>query len=136
MTTSRAVRVADQVRRVLADLLREAGDKRLALVTVTEVRMSPDLKHARVFITSLDENERRATMRVLARAAPFLRRSLAGRAELRFTPELRFEYDATLEGGLRVERILDELHLDDRREGAEGDDGNAVDAPTDPAPDE
>jgi ribosome-binding factor A len=108
----RAARVADQIRRVLADRLREAGDRRLAHVTVTAVRLSPDLKHARVFVTTLDDNDRDATLAVLSRAAPFLRRSLARSAELRFTPELRFEYDHAVAHGLRVERILGELHQD------------------------
>lgn len=114
MTTARSVRVADQIRRILADLVREAGDPRLGFVTVTAVRLTPDLKCARVFFTSLDDVDRPGTLRVLGRAAAFLRRELARRAGLRFTPELRFEYDAAVEGGLRIERILGELHPDDR----------------------
>jgi ribosome-binding factor A len=82
-------------------------------VTVTDVRLSPDLKHAVVFVTTLDDAEHDRTLHALARAVPFLRRSLARRADLRFTPELHFRFDAAVEDGLRVERILGELQRHD-----------------------
>jgi ribosome-binding factor A len=125
VTTTRSARVADQIRRVLADLLRVAGDPRLGPVTVTDVRLSPDLKHAVVFVTTLDDAERDRTLHVLARAAPFLRRSLARRAGLRFTPELRFVFDEALLEGMRVEEILGELHRHDVAETSEASEDEA-----------
>jgi len=127
LTTSRSVRVADQVRRILADLVRQARDPRMGFVTVTAVRLTPDLKWARVFVTTLSDEDKPETLRVLTRAAPFLRRELAKQAGLRFTPTLRFEYDEAVEGGLRIQRILGELDLEGRDEENASPDATASD---------
>ena len=112
MKNHRPERVADQVRRLLGGLLREIRDPRIGLVTLTDVRLSPDLRHARVFVTILEQPDRDAALASLNGAAPFLRRSLARKAGLRFTPELKFFYDEGVDRGLRVEAILDDLRRD------------------------
>lgn len=110
MTGSRADRVADVVRRTLAQLLREElRDPRVGFVTLTGVKLSPDLRHALVFVTVLDRDDREGSLRALNRAVPFLRRSLARRGGLRFTPQLRFLYDDGVESGQRVEGILSRI---------------------------
>ena len=111
----RSERVAEQIRGVLAELIRdEIRDPRVGFVTLTGVALSPDLKQARVFVSRLgSEEERTATVEALNHAAPFLRRSLADRARLRFTPGLRFVSDATLERGSRVEALIQEIHAHD-----------------------
>ena len=107
--TRRADRVADEIRQALARILQaEMRDPRVGFVTLTDVELSPDLRHARVFVSFIGADADPA-LRVLRRAAPFLRRSLAREAGLRFTPELRFEIDASIDGGFRVDRILDEI---------------------------
>ena len=112
---SRPDRVADQIRSELADLLvREVHDPGIGFVTLTRVHVSPDLKNARVFYTTLgDEAGRRNTARALERAAPFLRRHIGSRLRLRRVPELRFEYDEAIAGQDRIEQILHDIHAAD-----------------------
>jgi ribosome-binding factor A len=109
---SRPDRVADQIRSELASILaREVHDPGIGFVTLTRVRVSPDLQSARVLYTTLgDEHARAASARALERAAPFLRRRIGSRLRLRRVPELTFIYDDSIEGQDRIERILNEIH--------------------------
>lgn len=109
---SRPDRVADQIRSELADLLaREVHDPGIGFVTITRVRVSPDLQQARVLYTALgDDKTRAASARALERAAPFLRRKLGARLRLRRAPEVIFTYDDSIAGQDRIEQILNELH--------------------------
>lgn len=111
MTTHRAQRVADLIREVLADVVRrEVRDPRVGIVTIAAVRVSSDLKNARVFVSSLGEPEaREASVEALNHAAPFLRRSLGKTVRLKYVPALHFVADTALDTGLRVERLLDEI---------------------------
>jgi ribosome-binding factor A len=104
--------VADQLRSELASLLsREVRDPGIGFVTLTRVRVSPDLQSAHVLYTTLgDEQARAASARALERAAPFLRRQIGSRLRLRRVPELKFIYDGSIEGQDRIERILNEIH--------------------------
>ena len=115
MTTHRPERISDLIRGILARVLREeVRDPRIGFVTLTGVEVSPDLRHARVFVSTLGEASSRASSIVaLNRAASFFRRAVAREAGLKRTPEIRFEEDATLEGGSRVEQLLDEIHRED-----------------------
>jgi ribosome-binding factor A len=118
MTSRRPERVADIIRLELARVLREeVRDPDLGFVTLTDVRLSPDLRSARVFVSTLEQDEE-ATLGALGRATPFLRRALARSADLRFTPKLRFEFDRSLATGSRVESLLQELRpRDDEKPG-------------------
>lgn len=111
MTTHRPERVADLIRETLARaLLEEVRDPRIGFVTLTGVELTPDLKLARVYVSTLGPGtEREQSLAGLRRAAPFLRRTLARKAGLRFTPRLEFLFDSTLEDGSRVERLLSDL---------------------------
>ena len=116
MTTHRSERVGDRIRSEIARLLREeVRDPRIGFVTVTEVQLSPDLKNAKVYVSLLGD-ERALRLDALNRAVPFLRRGLARSAGLRFTPQLRFAIDESLDTGMRVEGILDDLELPDAAE--------------------
>ena len=108
---SRPERVADQLRAELAQLLsREVHDPGVGFVTLTRVRVSPDLQMARVYYTSLgDDTGRRATARALERASPFLRRQIGRRLRLKRVPEITFTYDDSIAGQDRIERLLNEL---------------------------
>jgi len=102
-------RVGDRVREELSTLLRrELRDPRVGFVSVTDVEMSPDLRHARVYVSVLG-SDAEESLRALNHAAPFLRRALAQSAGLRFTPQLRFLLDASLDQGQRVDELLDEV---------------------------
>jgi ribosome-binding factor A len=118
MQGSRPARVGDQIRVELAELLaRAVKDPGLGFVTITQVKVTPDLQLARVFYTALgDEKARRATARALERARPFLRRQVGERLQLRRVPALEFRYDMSIEHTDRIEQILQELHAADRPE--------------------
>jgi ribosome-binding factor A len=105
--THRRERVAEEVHRILARLV-QAGmrDPRLGFVTVTGVRVSADLRHARVLVTFMNVEDRAAALEALNQAAPFLRRALAREARLRYTPELRFAHDEAEARAWRLEDIL------------------------------
>ena len=122
MPSSRPTRVADQIRVEIADLLaREVHDPGIGFLTVTHVKVTPDLQQARVYYTTLgDEKGRRDTERALQRATAFLRRQLGSRLRLRRVPELQFFFDESIERQDRIERILQDL----QNERAETDDTN------------
>ena len=110
MSTARRARIADQIQRELADLIRlEVRDPRVGLVTVTGVELSRDQSHAKVFITALGSaSEASGALEGLRRAAGFLRTSLAHRLTTRTVPELSFSYDESIERGIRLTRLIDE----------------------------
>lgn len=118
MSSRRAERVADLLQEILAKLLREdLRDPRLGFATVTDVRVSRDLKVARVFVALHgDDDERARSLEALLRARPFFRREIARRTRLRQAPELRIEEDEALERGMRIEEILDRLREGSDRE--------------------
>jgi ribosome-binding factor A len=121
-------RVGDQIRQELSDLLSRGvvHDPGIGFITLTRVKMSPDLQLARVFYTMMgDENARRDTAAALERAAPFLRRHIGSRLRLRRVPELEFRFDESVAHQDRIEQILRDLHEEDARRAA-GNDGAAV----------
>jgi ribosome-binding factor A len=104
----RLERVGHLVQAELARLLqRSVKDPRLAAVTITAVRMTADLRHARVYFRTFSPAaEHAATQRGLERAAPFLRGEVGRALGMRAVPELHFEYDETLETARRLEELL------------------------------
>ena len=110
MTGGRMRRVDEAVREVLGDAIsKDLKDPRVGFVTVTDVKTSPDLRHARVFVSVLgDPAGRRASMRGLQSAHGFLQRRVADELRLKHTPELAFEYDDSVDRGMRVSALLDE----------------------------
>lgn len=106
----RTRRIADQIQRELSDIIRlELKDPRVGMVTLTDVEVTQDHAHAKVFFTQLCEPPQiAATERALAHAAGFLRSQLARRLRLRTVPELHFRYDASVERGARLARLIDE----------------------------
>lgn len=106
---ARTERLGEQLRRELADLIRrEIKDPRVGLVSLTDVQVSRDLAHAKVFITRIGEPaEREPAVEALNHAAGFLRRSLGRALHVRTAPNLRFFYDAAVEEGARLETLID-----------------------------
>jgi len=105
----RPEKVAHLMRREVADILeRKLRDPRLgSTVTVTDVEITHDLSYAKIFVTVLgDEAARGQAMATLQRASGFVRHELGNRLDLREVPELRFEYDGSLDRGQRVEDLL------------------------------
>ena len=108
----RTERIAEQLREEVSQILAtEVADPGVGLVTVTRVKLTPDLSLARVYWTLLgDAAERKRTVKALERAAPFVRHVLATRVMLRRVPEVHFQYDEGLAAHQRVEEILHEIH--------------------------
>ena len=114
VTTSRMRRVNAAVKEVLSEALAELKDPRIGFVTITGVETSPDLRHARVFVSVLgSEDKREATLRGLSAAHGLLQGHLARELRLKRTPQLAFEYDPSVERGVRMSRLIDELAPDD-----------------------
>jgi ribosome-binding factor A len=107
-------RIADQIRRELADLfLRDMNDPRIKMVSIFGVEVSRDLAHAKVYVSSMNENADMAEIiKVLDKAAGHLRHELGGRLRTRIIPDLKFYHDDSLEKGMRVSRLLRDAATD------------------------
>jgi ribosome-binding factor A len=110
MSTARMRRVDEAMRQVLADALAsELKDPRIGFVTVTDVKTSPDLRHARVYVSVLGSGpEQTATLEGLRWAHGYLQGRVAGELRLKRTPELQFELDHTPAQAARLERLIEE----------------------------
>ena len=110
MPSSRMRRVDEAVREVLSDAIAtDLQDPRVGFVTVTGVKTSPDLRHARVYVSVLgDEETRAASLEGLRSAHGFLQGVLAAQLTLKHTPALTFQYDESVDRGMRITELLDE----------------------------
>jgi ribosome-binding factor A len=107
-SSGRPQKLGDLIQQELAQLIaRELRDPRVGMITITAVDVSPDISHAKVLYTTLDAAHVEEAGKGLKRAAGFLRSQLAKRIKLYTTPELRFEYDESVERGDRLSRLID-----------------------------
>ena len=115
------VRINSEVQKELSLIIGELKDPRIAPMTsVTEARVTPDLKYCTAYISVLgDEVSREETFDGLRSAAGFIRRELASRVNLRITPELKFVYDNSLEYGNRMSQLIDEVIRQDEQSSGE-----------------
>jgi ribosome-binding factor A len=112
--SDRMRRVNAAVLEVLAEAVGELRDPRIGFVTVTGVETSADLRHAKVFVSVLgSERKRNATLAGLAAAHGVLQARIAQELRLKRTPQLTFEYDPSVERGVRMSHLIDELAPDD-----------------------
>ncbi|OGV72837.1 MAG: ribosome-binding factor A [Methylophilales bacterium RIFCSPHIGHO2_02_FULL_57_10] len=110
---SRSQRVAEQIRRELADLLQfEVKDPRVGKVTLTEVEVTGDLAHAKVYFVT--QNAADDAVVALGKAAGFLRSQLSKRLLLRSVPQLHFVYDVSLDRGMRMSQLIDQAITSDK----------------------
>jgi ribosome-binding factor A len=108
--TERMRRVNESVRQVLAEAIPDLKDPRIGIVTVTGVDTAPDLRHATVFVSVLGSaRKRKAGLQGLEAAHGLLQGRLARELRLKRTPQLTFEYDPSVERGVRMSRLIDEL---------------------------
>jgi ribosome-binding factor A len=124
-------RVGEQIRDELSALLARGAvhDPGIGFITLTRVKVSPDLQVARVFYTQLgDEKARKETAKALTRATPFLRRQIGSILPLRRVPELEFRFDESIAHQDRIEQILRDLHEEDAQRTANA----TTDSPDDP----
>jgi ribosome-binding factor A len=112
--SERMRRVNESVRHVLAEALPELKDPRIGLTTVTGVETAPDLHHATVYVSVLgSRRKRKETLSGLEAAHGVLQARLARELRMKRTPQLTFEYDPTVERGVRMTKLIDELAPDD-----------------------
>jgi len=112
--SERMRRVNESVRQVLAEAVGELKDPRIGLVTITGVKTSTDLRQARVFVSVLgSERKRERTLEGLEAAHGVLQSRLARELRMKRTPQLTFEYDPSVERGVRMSQLIDELAPDD-----------------------
>jgi ribosome-binding factor A len=110
MGGGRMRRVDEAVRAVLSDAITtDLQDPRVGFVTVTAVKTSPDLRHARVYVSVLGDDEARVqTLDGLRSAHGFLQGRVAAELSLKHTPALTFEYDESIDRGMRISRLIDD----------------------------
>lgn len=109
--SQRTEKVQKLARQVLGELIGELKDPRIGFATVTTVRITPDLRHARVWVSVMgSEEEQKATLEGLESAKPRLRKELGHQMRLKYLPELIFELDHQIDEALRVEELLHKLH--------------------------
>jgi ribosome-binding factor A len=107
----RSERVAEQVRRDLADLIRtELKDPRVGMISLTDVELTPDYAHAKVFFTTFNSEHLEEIERGLKRASGFLRRELGKRIHIHTLPELHFVYDNSIERGTSMSQLIDQAN--------------------------
>jgi len=111
MDVPRVARLREEIRKEASDIIqRRMKDPRIGFTTVTDVEVSADLRHVKIFVSVLGDEEARArTVEGLERAKGFVRTELGRRIRLRHTPEIQFAYDPSLERGARLMRLLSEL---------------------------
>ena len=111
MASNRISRINDEIRRELSELLRTVKDPRVseAMLTITHVDTTTDLRYARVYITALDRTGEKDLMRGLKSASGYLRRELGHRLTLRYTPELQFIADESIAQGAHILEVLNQV---------------------------
>ncbi|MBK6798040.1 MAG: 30S ribosome-binding factor RbfA [Acidobacteria bacterium] len=107
----RSNRLAEELKNEISRIVnQELRDPRVGFVTITTVKVSPDLKYARIYFSVLgSEDEKKATLEALSSAAGFIRRQIGLRIKLRHVPEMTFYYDDAIEHGDRMMRIFEDI---------------------------
>ncbi len=106
----RGDRVEEQVRHVLSEAVQELKDPRVGFVTITAVKVTPDLRHAKIFVSALGSREQRdASIEAVRHAAPHLRSVLGREVRLKYLPFLEIVEDTTADQGERIESLLREV---------------------------
>lgn len=116
-TQPRNRRIADQIQRELSELIRlELRDPRVRMVTLTDVEVAADNSHAKVFFTTLGNDAQiQSCAHGLERAAGFLRSQLAARLSIRTVPALHFEFDSSIDRGMKLSKLIDDAIADDAK---------------------
>jgi ribosome-binding factor A len=110
---ARGLRVADQIQRDLAEIIAfELKDPRVGMVTITEVQLTPDYAHAKVFFTMLSDNKEaiKNTVNGLTTASGFIRGQLGRRVTIHTLPELHFVHDTSTARGMELSKLIDEAN--------------------------
>ena len=121
----RSERVAGTLRRELAQLIqKEVKDPEVGFIGLSDVEVSRDISHAKVFVTVFEAEKAASTIKALNKAAGYLRSRLGQEMRIRSVPELHFEHDASVETGLHMDSIIDAAVASDRNESGESEPSN------------
>ena len=126
-TQQRVEKIREAIKQEASDIIRQMKDPRIGFVTVTDVEVSRDLRHVKIFVSVLgDEESRQTSLEGLERATGYIRTEIGQRIRLRHTPEIAFRWDSSMERGARISQILHELKQGQENESSspesEGDD--------------
>ena len=109
-TQQRVERVREAIKQETSDIIRKMKDPRVSFVTVTDAEVSRDLRHVKIFVSVLgDEEAKKAAMEGLERATGYIHSEIGQRIRLRHTPEILFRLDESIERGARISQLLKEL---------------------------
>lgn len=123
---NRSERVAGQIRRELAKLIQlEVRDPEIGFISLSDVEVTRDLAHAKVFITVFETEKAQASIKALQAQAKFLRHRLSQEMRIRSVPELHFHHDASVETGLKMDQLIDAARASDRKDSGNDDEESA-----------
>ncbi len=118
MSSYKTKRIASMMVEVISDILaNEASDELLKTITITGCEVTNDLSFAKVYFTSLSTLTKDELEKELNEASHYVRGEVSKRIELRHTPEIRFIFDESIEYGNKIEKIIKEIHKEDKNEG-------------------
>lgn len=127
-TRQRVQRIGEEIKKEAAEIIRQMKDPRIGFATITDVEVTNDLRHVRIYVSVYgDDEEKERTLAGLQAAKGFVRTELGRTIRLRHTPEVVFKLDGSIEQGARINQIINEISSDQRPSESE---------PTKPAEDE
>lgn len=104
-------RIASNIIKELSYILAyEVKNDDIKFVTVTDCKLAPDLSYAKIYVTVFDKEKKDTTIKALNESKGFIRKQLADRIDVRYTPELEFVYDESIEYGKKIEQIIEQIH--------------------------
>lgn len=111
MVSVRTTRVAEQMKKEIAAIIEhQVKDPRIGFITITNVELSNDLRHAKIFFSSLgNEEQQKKSLEGLENAKGFIRKEIAQRIQLRYAPEILFRIDNSIEHGVKISQILSKI---------------------------
>ena len=115
--TTRQAKIVELLKEEISEILRrELKDPRLGFVTITDAEISPDLRHAKVFVSVLGtDQERQENMALLKKAERFIRQAMAKRLSMKVLPEIHFFLDTSVDHGVRIFELLDQIKRDENK---------------------
>ena len=110
---NRMVRIDEQLKEELSKIIsQELSDPKLTgMISVSQVKTTPDLKYARVFVTMIGCKSQKENLAILKKSSGYIRTLIAKRVNLRITPELVFEFDESIEYGAKIDKILKDMNI-------------------------
>lgn len=115
MPSHKIAKISESIERIISEILyEETRDELLKTITITGSKVSSDLSYAKIYFTSLSDLDKKTLEKEVNEAAPFIRGHVAEKLDLRHTPKLEFVFDDSIEYGNRIEKIIKELHEEEK----------------------